>query len=439
MTEAPRVVAASRYLYRGRCADHVALSRTESASEGKWDEDGRKGRKAPCAFEEDATWCATGLPPGFGSNAVADLITICIPTYRRPSLLLYCLHTCFAQDYRPLEIDIGDNSPGVDTQELLRSVTLPPSVTLRYRRHDPPLGPIGNVAYLFAEARGRRLILMHDDDALLPGAVSALDQAFGLAPDVVAAYGMLEVINAAGEYLHADTERDNVAARRTPDQAGLRRDMLVCALSRQFPPNGFLISTEAARRVGYRDRAEIGLAADTDFGIRLAQAYSGGAFAFINRTTSRYRVAPSSQRFNEPDTCWKFYDAVRRMEGLTPEEEEARDWTLSHIARAAMLEHAMGRRRRAALEIFLSRHYPRPESLGRTLHALGMIAMPRTFHALRRVIGILRPDLVMWPEIPTRLAGEPGRRGHLLCGAIAAAGSSRAAPQRSDASSAAAR
>jgi hypothetical protein len=56
-----------------------------------------------------------------------------------------------------------------------------------------------------------------------------------------------------------------------------------------------------------------------------------------------------------------------------------------------------------------------------------------------RLDGIVRPDLVMWPEIPTRLAGEPGRRGHLLCGAIAAAGSSRAAPQRSDASSAAAR
>jgi GT2 family glycosyltransferase len=201
---------------------------------------------------------------------VADLITICIPTYRRPSLLLYCLHTCFAQDYRPLEIDIGDNSPGVDTQELMRSVTPPPGVTVRYRRHDPPLGPIGNVAYLFAQARGRRLILLHDDDALLPGAVTALDRAFGMAPDVVAAYGMLEVVNAAGEYLHADTERDNAAARRTPDQAGLRRDMLVCALSRQFPPNGFLIDTEAARRIGYRDREEVGLAADTDFGIRLA-------------------------------------------------------------------------------------------------------------------------------------------------------------------------
>src|SRR4051812_26501670 len=50
-----------------------------------------------------------------GLAVVSDLITICIPTYRRPSLLLSCLQTCFMQDYRPLEIDIGDNSPNDQT------------------------------------------------------------------------------------------------------------------------------------------------------------------------------------------------------------------------------------------------------------------------------------------------------------------------------------
>ena len=32
----------------------------------------------------------------------ADLISICIPTYRRPELLLEAIRTCFLQDYRPL-------------------------------------------------------------------------------------------------------------------------------------------------------------------------------------------------------------------------------------------------------------------------------------------------------------------------------------------------
>ncbi len=342
------------------------------------------------------------MPRSGSAAAMDDLVTISIPTYRRPSLLLSCLQTCFMQDYRPLEIDIGDNSPDDQTGRLVAAITPPPGITLRYWRNDPPLDFIGNVQKLFAAARGRRLLLLHDDDALLPGAVSALDAAFRAAPDVVAAYGTPEVVDERGERIPEETSRDNLNAGRTPEQAGLRRDLLTCAFWRQLPVNGFLISTEAARRVGYRDRAEVGLAVDTDFGIRLAQAYRGsGAFAFIHQATSQYRLAPTSQRFNEPDTCWKFYDQVARLEGLTPEEERARDLMLAQIARAAVIENALGRRRRAALRIFRSRHYPRPEGWARTLYVLGLMAMPRTFRAARRLVGMLRPDFVApAPSLP---------------------------------------
>src|SRR5918998_1788745 len=106
-----------------------------------------------------------------------ELITISIPTYRRPSLLLSCLQTCFMQDYRPLEIDVSDNSPDDQTGRLARQITPPPGVTIRYWRNEGSLGPVGSVQKLFGKARGRRIMLMQDDDALLPGAVSALDAA----------------------------------------------------------------------------------------------------------------------------------------------------------------------------------------------------------------------------------------------------------------------
>lgn len=35
-----------------------------------------------------------------------SLVTISVPTYRRPSLLLHALHSCFLQDYRPIEVDV---------------------------------------------------------------------------------------------------------------------------------------------------------------------------------------------------------------------------------------------------------------------------------------------------------------------------------------------
>lgn len=329
-----------------------------------------------------------------------DLITISIPTYRRPSLLLSCLQTCFMQDYRPLEIDIADNSPDDQTGRLVREITPPPGITLRYWRNEASLGPVGSVQRLFAEARGRRILLLHDDDALLPGAVGALDTAFRMAPGVVAAYGILEVTDERGELIPEETDRDNANAKRTPDQAGLRRDMLACALWRQLPPNGFLVDAEAARQVGYREREEIGLAQDTDFGIRLAQAYRGtGAFAFTGQVVSQYRMVFTSQRFNEPDTCWKFYDSVERLEGLNPDEERARDWMLSQIARAAVIENAIGRRRSAALRIFRSRHYPRSEDWVRTLYVLGLVAMPETFRVVRKFVGMAMPKFVAPPPL----------------------------------------
>jgi glycosyltransferase involved in cell wall biosynthesis len=319
-----------------------------------------------------------------------DLITITLPTYRRPTMLSQTLQSCFLQDYRPLEIDVGDSSPNDGTQSLVRSLAVPEGIALRYHRLPPTIDFHDKVLRLFAEARGRRLVIIHDDDVFLPGAIAALDAAFAQTPDVVLAYGREEMINEAGEVLPEATRASQVEAWRTADQAGLRRDLMVCALSRQVPPNGFLIETEVMRRIGFRSRAEIGFAEDTDFGIRLAQAYGGrGAFAFLERLTTQRRLMRSSLGWTAPDTCWQLFDEMAAMQGLSPEEERARAWTLRHCARAALRENALGGRRQAALRIFRSPYYPRgEEGLARTLYSLGLVAMPRATLALRRLARI---------------------------------------------------
>ncbi len=318
---------------------------------------------------------------------MTDLITICLPTYRRPTLLSQCLHSCLAQDYRPLEIDIADSSPNEDTRRLVEAITPPEGVQLRYRHLPPSTEPQAKVNALFAEARGRRLLIIHDDDCFLPGAISALDAAFTSAPDVVLAYGREQVINEAGEFLPDATLAWEAEAWRTPDQVGIRRDLLVCGLARQVPVNAFLIESEVMRRMGFRSRAEVGVAEDTDFGIRLAQAYRGsGAFAFIERQTTQRRFAQSSLAWTALDTCWQVYDELAAMEGLSPEEERARDFTLRRLARGALRENALGGRRRAAVRVFLSRHYPRgEEGAARTLYSLGLLALPRATSVLRRL------------------------------------------------------
>lgn len=315
---------------------------------------------------------------------MGDLITISIPTYRRPSLLLHALHSCFMQDYRPLEVDIGDNSPTDETRDLIATVIPPSGVNLRYWHNEGNTGVEGSLNRLFREARGSRLVLLPDDDALLPGALSALDEAFRRSPDVILAYGMQRLISESGEALpEHETAAHNASQHRFPDGAGLRRDLLVCALNCQIPGAGFLVSTEAARRVGIRDRALIGIT-DFDFNVRLAQMHRGGAFVLLDREISQYRIWPDRMTQNEFGNHRKFYDIISSLDGLSPEEKRARDECLAYFAWKVMTDDARAGRRRDALRVFFSPNYRYRRNAVRTAYALGLLAWPRVMVAMRR-------------------------------------------------------
>jgi GT2 family glycosyltransferase len=320
-------------------------------------------------------------------DEMQDLITISIPTFRRPSTLLHCLHSCLIQDYRPLEIDISDNSPTDDTRALVESVLPPEGVTIRYWRNVPTIGPVENQKKLLASVRGRRFVWMNDDDALLPGSVSAMAASFSLASNVILSYGCEQVINSAGEVLPDHTNYWNVKYQRISEQTGLRHNLLICAFWQQVPHVGFLVLTEAARKVGVRGRAEVGLAIDVDFMIRLGQAYRGYAHVFIDRMVVQSRIAETTLSQTSLDVAWKFFDVLVNMADLSPEEAEARERLLRRIAPIAMREYAMARGRQAALRLMMSRRYPRGESAFRLAYTLGLIAMPKMIFTMRRMAG----------------------------------------------------
>jgi len=315
---------------------------------------------------------------------MADLITICIPTYRRPTFLLQCLYSCLAQDYRPLEVDISDNSPTPETGEWVKTVAPPEGVSIRYWRNPPCTGPVESFRKLFDAARGRRLVFMNDDDVLLPGAITAMSEAFGLAPDVIVSYGREQIINTEGEVLQETTAEREIKYRRAIDQTGLRRDLLVCAFWQQIAPIGFLILAEAAKKIGFRDRAEVGLAVDTDFAIRLGRAYRGYAHVFIDRFTYQLRIGPSTLGQTSRDVVWRLYDGMRSMDDLSQEEALALDGLLRRIQPLALREHALAHGRVAALRILLSRPYG-SGSFARLAYTLSLIMSPNLAYRLRRL------------------------------------------------------
>ena len=262
---------------------------------------------------------------------------------------------------------------------------------MRYWRNSPSIDPVENHRKLFIAARGRRLVWMNDDDVLLPGAVSAMSDAFSLAPDVIVAYGMEQVINIAGEVLQEFTELSNIEFRRTSGETGVRRDLLVCAFWQQISHVGFLVLTEVARNVGLRDRAEVGLAVDADFAIRLAQTTRGSAHVFLDRITVQSRIGPTTLGQSSKDVARKFYDVARQMDNLSQQEARARDRMLMRIQPLALREHSIAQGRLAALRIFLSRPYRSSGSLARWVYSLGLVLMPDLAYLARR--RYLRPGI----------------------------------------------
>jgi glycosyltransferase involved in cell wall biosynthesis len=306
---------------------------------------------------------------------MSELITISMTSYRRPTFLLQSLHSCITQDYRPLEIDISDDSPNDECEQIVRSVTLPEGISLRYWRNSPSLKQTGNVNKLFSMARGSKLVLLHDDDALMPGAITALLAAFSWSPSVIASYGLQYIIRSDGEISMSESEKHDVYVHRTRDLTGLQQDPVVSALWLQFPNNGYLVDTALARATGYLGEELVGDACDADFGIRLALANRNSQFAFIDRHTSLYRLTASSLRTNH-GCCWKLFDLVSRLTDLTPRQMDARDVLLRRTAEESVVDNAIHRRRKRALEIFRSPFYPVSKLRPKPLYHLVLMAFP---------------------------------------------------------------
>jgi glycosyltransferase involved in cell wall biosynthesis len=111
---------------------------------------------------------------------VAPEVSILIPTYRRPQLLRRAIASALSQDPPvAMEVIVGD-----DADEGAAIVSEFDDVRLRYQRNFEHLGMAGNWNRLCDMARGDYLLLLNDDDRLLPGFAATCVSAFHRMPDL---------------------------------------------------------------------------------------------------------------------------------------------------------------------------------------------------------------------------------------------------------------
>ena len=257
------------------------------------------------------------------------------------------------QTYTHTEIVIGDDSPDDAAEQVVMEFHARYPGKIRYQRNRPSLGQAANVNSLFDRVRGERLVLLHDDDMLLPNSVERLAACWEQAPNLTAAFGRQYVMDSQGQILVAESERLNAHYQRVSDNAGKQAVPAISGLSRMFPNNGFMISTQVARKIRYRKPEEVGEACDTDFGLRVC--LSASAIWFIDEYTAMYRISNDSitkRTYLEPYA----YLAIAGAE-VPPNAYEAKSHALQSLAPAATSGFARLDRPERALNIFLSRDY----------------------------------------------------------------------------------
>lgn len=304
------------------------------------------------------------------------LISICIPTYQRPKLLKEALESCFAQQYEPIEIIIGDDSQDDTTEKLVRDIQSSWNGKLYYTQNTPSLGQAGNVNMLFERANGERLVLLHDDDLLLPNALVDLARCWEIEPELTAAFGKQYFITMTGEILHSKSEEVNNFFSRAAEIEGLHTSIIKSALLQQFPNNCYMILSSAARSIKYREKNEVGNACDYDFGIRLALDFD--KFYVLNKYTAKYRLTDVSITNSKNSQVNEYaYSMVNALK-LPESYQDVRRQVLKRLAPLALKVYALQGKKKEALSIYSSEFYSLNNKFSlRGLYYLLLIFFPR--------------------------------------------------------------
>jgi glycosyltransferase involved in cell wall biosynthesis len=306
-------------------------------------------------------------------------VSICIPTYKRPDLLQISVNSCLAQTFQDFEIVISDDSPDTRTAELIPGLSA--NQPIRYVHNVPGLGQAKNVNQLFHLAQGEFLVLLHDDDFLMPDALSELIAPLRDNPSVVASLGKQYLASHDGSILDLESRVLNERYAKTDDRANRIQRSEWSVLAAQFPPDGYMVRTAAARDTLYRDDADVGEACDADFSFRLSKL---GDFFLVGKHVSAYRITQESVSSRGLRILLgQLYFIVQGFPA-SPDLKSLQKARLQQLAPVAVNGCLLTSARAKALGILFGKNYPWKQQFVKGVVQLGLAFAPRS--ATRMVI-----------------------------------------------------
>jgi glycosyltransferase involved in cell wall biosynthesis len=332
------------------------------------------------------------------------LLSICVPTHGRPALLERALRSVVDRDQavaERVELLVSDNSPDLDEAivgPLLEAWRGP----TRYLANRPDIGAIPNFNQCIEQASGTYVLLLHDDDFLLAGAVETI----------------VDVLERSGDEDHAllfgvaVVDIDGHVRRRQAFREEERLDP-GAALQRLLSDSSFVrIPAIVFRRttlleIGEFD-ASVGNPTDFDLLIRLFARFG---VRCLTATIAGYTVhsdAATSSMFHESmiRTLTELFDRAVRT-GVLPERTVRRceaDWFHQFILGGTYRPLRAGDTA-AARDVFGLFRLPSMRALGRSrrwlpvrlLFRLLLLLPSRVSTPLMRMVGRLSPERLWMP------------------------------------------
>lgn len=219
-------------------------------------------------------------------------VTIGIPTYNRLPYLKESIVSALGQSYANLEILISQNPhPNrlvrEEVAKYCRDLATNDS-RVRYQLLPNDLGPPANFNAIADAASGQYLMMIGDDDRLLPNAIERMVSALG--PETVLVFGRRHIIDASGKRTKLRLEPQSgwvEAENRVP--AGRLTNPELWAWQQAMGTETSLIRTIDFRRIRFRENIDM---PDPELFILLAREQ--GEFIFIPDYVTEYRVHPDS-------------------------------------------------------------------------------------------------------------------------------------------------
>jgi len=110
-------------------------------------------------------------------SSTGPVITVVLPTYRRPHLVGRAIQSVLNQTYPKFEVYVYDNASGDETRDVVLSFAVRDS-RVKYHCHSENIGALRNFVFGAERVQTEFLVFLGDDDLILPGFFQTAMDAF---------------------------------------------------------------------------------------------------------------------------------------------------------------------------------------------------------------------------------------------------------------------